>query len=876
MEWLWIAALAVFVYLRARSESASRRLLEDRVRELTARVYQLEHPGVSVAPPPEAAPELVAVPAAPPPAPTATPSVTPAVEPLRHRIRRLVGDGEWEALVGGSLLNKLGALILVIGLVLFLGYSFTQMGPAGRVAVSLGTAAALLAGGVLVEQKQRYRVFAWGLMGAGWASLYATAYAMYALDAARVIDNQTLGACLQITVAAAMIGHSLRYRQQTVTAIAASAAFAALALAPSKGFTSGGLLPLSGALLYLAHRLRWHAVGLFSLIATYGVLIARGDPDSSLAAAQAFLLTLWLIFEAFDLLRLSDPEPAPPYAAMLFPLNALGFLGLSAMKWQSAAPHRLDQFLAAAGLLYLADAVLRGLIRKDAYRASIVLASGLAALAIVRQAGGAWAAMMLAVQAEIILLAALRWRLRFLEWLAGAVFVGALVRLGVAATGAHTITLAGLSLHDWTPAAALIAILAYVNRATRTVPVPYAYFGSAAIQLVLGAESPERWLGLVWLAWAGILMEIGLWRKAADFLRQSYAAWALGCLALSFTHLNALTKDPQPAGWVSLGGAALLGLYGSWRLWRTAQAVIPSTASALMAAICAVILALRVLPDNRVALAWMALALLWAECGYRWHHGPLRWLGHGIAALVAGALAWAGLTTPTALPVAGAYAYLWWRCQDAPWTRVYAWVAVFLLAALLHLELSPAQALAAWAMLGVGLLSASLHIEAPDLRWQSYVLALAVTLRSAAWVSADPFRTAASALAAAMLYAQAFLVPRHWADNPRERWARPGFSALATLLLAALLYRDISGSLLTMAWGVQGLLLLMAGFPLRERVLRLSGLILLLICIGKLFFYDLRNLDTLPRICSFLVLGVILIGVSWAYTRFQDRMRRLL
>ena len=96
------------------------------------------------------------------------------------------------------------------------------------------------------------------------------------------------------------------------------------------------------------------------------------------------------------------------------------------------------------------------------------------------------------------------------------------------------------------------------------------------------------------------------------------------------------------------------------------------------------------------------------------------------------------------------------------------------------------------------------------------------------------------------------------------------YSLLATTLLAVLLYFEVSGSLLTVAWGVEGIALLAAGFPLRDRVLRLSGMALLVFCILKLFVWDLRHLETLPRILSFMVLGLILVAVSWVYTRFRD------
>src|SRR6185295_17637882 len=85
---------------------------------------------------------------------------------------------------------------------------------------------------------------------------------------------------------------------------------------------------------------------------------------------------------------------------------------------------------------------------------------------------------------------------------------------------------------------------------------------------------------------------------------------------------------------------------------------------------------------------------------------------------------------------------------------------------------------------------------------------------------------------------------------------------------------EVSGSLLTVAWGVEGILLLVAGFPLRDRVLRLSGMSLLLFCILKLFFWDLRHLEILQRILSFMVLGVILLAVAWIYSRFRETIVR--
>ncbi len=85
-----------------------------------------------------------------------------------------MGGQEWEAVVGGSWLNKLGVLVLVIGIALLLGYEFTRVGPGGRVAIGMGVGLIMLIGGVLVERKQAYAIFARGLIGGGWAALYFT------------------------------------------------------------------------------------------------------------------------------------------------------------------------------------------------------------------------------------------------------------------------------------------------------------------------------------------------------------------------------------------------------------------------------------------------------------------------------------------------------------------------------------------------------------------------------------------------------------------------------------------------------------------------------------------------------------------------------
>ena len=108
-------------------------------------------------------------------------------------------------------------------------------------------------------------------------------------------------------------------------------------------------------------------------------------------------------------------------------------------------------------------------------------------------------------------------------------------------------------------------------------------------------------------------------------------------------------------------------------------------------------------------------------------------------------------------------------------------------------------------------------------------------------------------------------------DQALAPWFPFLFVVLAGLA-AALIYHEVSGSMLTIAWGLEGVALLGAGFQLRDRVLRLAGLAMLIGCIGKLFMWDLRNLDTLPRIFSFVILGALLVQAITSAPRCLARM----
>lgn len=971
----------------------------------------------------------------------------PAGPTFSERVRESMKGEEWEAVVGGSWLNKLGVLVLVIGIALFLGYSFTQVGPGGRAAIGLGVSLAMLAGGFLLEKKPRYKIFARGLLGGGWAALYFTTYAMQAVDAAKVIDNPWLGGALLLAVAAGMILHSLRYRSQTVTGLAYFVAFATLSPAVTPASLTAlsviALAPLAASLLYVAYRFHWSEMAFLGLIATYGACASRGDSGAPLASVQLLFCAYWLLFEGFDLLRASRRSEYSAWESAILPFNALAFIGLSYMKWSAAAPQHLHVLAGGIGTAYLVSTILRALVRPPSsfapetktleralsggYEGPISLTAALTVAAIFLKFHGAPALFGLLAEAEALFLAGLFFKEAYPRQLSTALFAGGLGKMLIVDLPAGGATKVGnWNVKPWTPVAVSSALLFYVNRALRSLDTFYGYAASAALALVLGFEMPEPYVGLSWFILAALLFAFGWWRRLGDFRVQGYLAgtlglggitihqadvefgyapplrhpwialscaavlsymaslcglrssadrlddwernglrgvgsWAatsalvalawrvlpgdylgLGWLALSlsilelglrglpddlrmqayltagigtlrvffFNFVPINNNDPLGKRWI-VAGAALIAYWMAARIHTARKQMASAAESAnvfnLSSAVGTLFLLAglwALLPAVVIGPAWAMVALLLMEAGFALDLPSLRLQAHLAAGAAFGRLFFANFTglgqvgavshrVLTVVPVVVSYYYQWSRQKierartsrewELPLGRVYLWAAAVLMVVLLRFELGRVLAVTGWAAFALGLLVFGRRWNNVDLRWQSYILAALVFWRS--WTTnfyaPESFagvsgRILTGAFVIVCFYAAQLLIPRKGEEIGLERHARTFYSLLAGTLLAVLLFYEVSGSVLTVAWGVEGVALLIAGFPLNDRVQRLTGMFLFLVCILKLFVYDLRHLETMYRILSFIVLGLMLVGVSWIYTRFRDRIQKYL
>jgi uncharacterized membrane protein len=82
--------------------------------------------------------------------------------------------------------------------------------------------------------------------------------------------------------------------------------------------------------------------------------------------------------------------------------------------------------------------------------------------------------------------------------------------------------------------------------------------------------------------------------------------------------------------------------------------------------------------------------------------------------------------------------------------------------------------------------------------------------------------------------------------------------------------------LVTVAWGVEGVLIMLFALAVKERSFRLTGLALLLLCVGKVVAMDVWGLQPRDRYITFIIVGAALLFVSYLYSRYRDAIRQLL
>jgi hypothetical protein len=96
------------------------------------------------------------------------------------------------------------------------------------------------------------------------------------------------------------------------------------------------------------------------------------------------------------------------------------------------------------------------------------------------------------------------------------------------------------------------------------------------------------------------------------------------------------------------------------------------------------------------------------------------------------------------------------------------------------------------------------------------------------------------------------------------------------LLLTLMLALKMRAGMVTVAWGLEGVLIVLLALAVGERSFRLTGLSLLLLCVGKVLARDAWGLAPRDRYITFIILGAALLLVSFLYSKYRDAIRQFL
>jgi hypothetical protein len=217
-------------------------------------------------------------------------------------------------------------------------------------------------------------------------------------------------------------------------------------------------------------------------------------------------------------------------------------------------------------------------------------------------------------------------------------------------------------------------------------------------------------------------------------------------------------------------------------------------------------------------------------------------------------------------------------------------------AALLYFEIAPAWIIVAWAVLALVLIAAALLLGRRVFLQQAHVLAAGVVVRSVAhnifggsyFVAGEWHgRFSILSITAAVLLAAlpiAFRLRTPYQGAPLSKldtWLavrspEQVFFFAPVALVTVTIAVKMNPGMVTLSWAIEGVLVILLGLLVSVRSYRLTGLLLLLLCVAKIVVRDAWLLGERDRYTTFIVLGAALTLVSLLYGRYREAVRRLL
>ena len=802
-------------------------ILENTVKELFGRVVELERAvGLKVSPitplaPPAAQAALVIV----TPLAQLTPLAPPVLEPEEIDAKKLDAKADttsMESQIGLYWLSRLGIGFLVMGVALFLMYSFNSFGPFAKLATGFAAAAALLTLGEVIEKRDNMPWYARLIEGGAWTMCFFTTYAMHHVQSVKVISDPLVDLALLLGVAGMAVGHAASKKSEIMAIFAITLGFVTLGLSHMTGFTAAASTVLVVLAVFLSARFNWLSLYAYSVIASYAAVVSGGILEQSVSPSS-FVTLLFALLPSLFGFGLAPHYLTPATKAGEKALGAITTLNnlLFAMLFFPHASHILGTAASVAYLWLAAWFFLLGYLYRHNKITDVAPVHGLSGLLCVTSyffaadyGDSTWPA--LAIELLAIVYIGLRHKL----WSFRRFAVILALFLGFA---------------DLVLALMPNSMLVFGQR----LPVTLITSGSTILAF-LGAAALYRNKKIT-AQLPPTVLKFGFhfyFNSALIF------AWILP-LSLCNQTFQAIGKMPE-----DLQTPILLAT------WTVVAAFVLSVGRKLK---------MRYMQAITAGMFMILAVPILAPEHFNWVSSTL---------------------ATAAIYIATAIIYFGKKSATKDETSQLDFQTHYLIAYAVTAGLPHAAAwhntshVAFLCILSVLNLFIGERINNTFVRGLTPLLLLATAV-----CNTNHTITFAVALPMVLTMFGLWGWHRYLADFDKQQSSHMQlandmqlcnfYSIAAGFVLAAALAFELHNTWISCAWAVQGLVTLLVGFIARDKVMRVSGLTLFAALTARLFCIDLAGAETIYRVSAFTVTGLILLVSAYLYNHFERRLTRL-
>jgi len=810
--------------------------LVGRVDGLEGRIAELERAWVRTAAAdivPLAAPELKKVPM-PQTKPEPAPEPKPLPQPQLHHIPEMAiqlstvkaAGGEaapsttLEERIGLYWLSKLGIGFLVVGVALLIVYSFKNFGPAAKIATGFVMSSLLMVAGEYLEKRNKIPWYARLLEGGAWAMGYFTTYAMYHVESVRLIQDPLTDLILLLGVAGLAVAHAINKRSQAMAVCSITLGFLTLTLSHITTFSSVAAAVLVALTVVLAVRQKWYPLFLYSVLASYASFLANGSLSFSLhslalpapyegagAAFSKMCMTLAPCLFGFGIVPLLVKVEKKGDENILITGTIINAAVFSAFFFSRA----YDFFGTAASIYNLAMAVW------------------FFTLAVLCKRAGS----------------------------AACARINALFALTI---GTFYFSGANIGRVSYVYLALELALLVWAGL---TFKLKSFRWFAMALACVVSAGVVEHMCLDDTIRVGGTLLPFGLVAALASIAALSFSAYLQRLKTMAENASVAERKIAFHEYWT-------LAVFQAWilplamisiafdtlgRMPEVVRTPVLLLSWGLLAA-SVVTMAIKMQSRYMQVVSIVILALIVIPATLNWN---FQWIVSIDATLLLYAAALAHRH----------YASVFKRSSVIPFRAQFFIAALCTFLLPLGADWRGEQLANFWGAEAVCLLLVGMVLKDRFVR----MLAPVVFFIAFLTVFANSFEWSAVVPVVGAFYA-AWALYRFSPENdfaPGEVKIRHIYSCVAALILIFLFGHKLERTWISCAWALQGFLTLGAGFLLREKPLRITGLSIFGALVMRLFFVDLAGAETIYRIFAFIVAGLILLISAYAYSLFARK-----